>query len=403
MLPSQKIQMKMSELRSQLHDAGDDSAKGDPIVEALKLAEPEYRAALTEEGQSEVFPLDAEEREFRSLRGAVRIGSYVNAAIEGRGISSGPELEFSQALGIPGDGFPMRLLLPQHEERTAVAGDGEANQLNWIGRVFSSSAAARVGVEFRSVRPGLTSVPAIATGPIGGQRARAEATTDTPITLNVVELRPKANSVYTSVQREDTMRLPGFEAAIIADLRAALIDSTDKAVFIGDSGASGADADIVGLSTHSGVADIALSQANKVLASGVLAAFGGLIDGKGAASMADLNSVLSVGAAQLWTSTIPNAATGANDSISAILRDNGLSWQVRDGISSATAANAFGAFIGLARGLPGSAIAAVWEQGFLTRDASSKSQSRTVSLEMSWLWDFGVARPASFKRIKLGA
>ena len=406
MLESQKILLELSEVKergNKLPGTFPDSDKVTPaaIDECrLKLAElePKYRAAIASESHSEVIPLDGEEREFRSLRGKVDIRHYVAAAIESRGISGGPELEFNQALNLAGDQFPMRLLAP--EIRTAVDGDAATSQQNWIGRVFAESAAARIGVDFRTVAPGITSVPVITGGATGAQRGRAEDTAVGVPAVTIIELKPKANSVYVELQREDSLRMPGFENAVVADLRGAVLDAVDKAVFLGDAGATGTDADIVGLLTAAGVIESTLTQTTKIAMVNVLALFAGLVDGQYANRMSDLRVILSVGANQLWTSTIPNALTGNNASIGQVLRDNGVSWQVKGGIDTATLNDDYGAFIGLERGIAGSGVAAVWEAGMLVRDPYSQSKGRTVSLELSYMWDLGFPRPANYKRLK---
>ena len=407
MLESQKILLELSKIKergNKLPGTFPDSDKVTPaaIDECrLKLAElePKYRAAIASESHSEVFPLDAEEREFGALRARVDTRAYVAAAIAGRGVNVGAESEFNQALNLSPDAFPMRLLAP--EMRTAVDGDGQSNQAaTWVGRVFAESAAARVGVEFRSVRPGITSLPVISSGPVGAQRGRAEDTADVAPGVAIVELKPKANSVYTEIQREDSLRMPGFENAVVADLRGAVLSAVDTAVFLGDATASGTDADIVGLLTAAGVTETTITQAHSLTAAGVLAALSALVDGQYAGRAEDLRVILSVGANTLWSSTVPNAATGNNASIAQVLRDNGFSWQVLSGIATATTNGIYALFVGLSRGIAGSGVAAVWEAGQLVRDPYSKSKSRTVSLELSYMWDLGFPRPANYKRIK---
>ena len=110
--------------------------------------------------------------------------------------------------------------------------------------------------------------------------------------------------------------------------------------------------------------------------------------------------VLSVGANKVWTSTIPNATTGNNASIAQIMAGNGLSWQVRGGISASSGDGEFGAVIGLARGIEGSAVAAVYDAGQLIRDPYSDADSGEVRLTLNYLWDFQIPRSANFKRIK---
>ena len=97
-------------------------------------------------------------------------------------------------------------------------------------------------------------------------------------------------------------------------------------------GPAGTDADIAGFQTTLAAArEVTITQANKILAAGTLAAFAGMVDGRYANAMGDLRAVLSVGANTLWASTVPNAASGNQRTIAAILRENGLTWTTRDG------------------------------------------------------------------------
>ena len=145
------------------------------------------------------------------------------------------------------------------------------------------------------------------------------------------------------------------------------MDAVDKVVFLGDSTASPNDGDILGLVGLTGI-ETTITQAKTITAPGVLEAFAAQLDGKYATGLADLRVVLAVGAARLWTSTVPNAATGNNASIAQTLNGNGITWQIREGIETNTANGDFLAFIGRARGIEGAAVAAVWENGSLIRD-----------------------------------
>ena len=107
-------------------------------------------------------------------------------------------------------------------------------------------------------------------------------------------------------------------------MRAGLVDSVDLACFKGDSGATGTDADIVGMQT-AGITERTLTQANKIMADDTLALFVALIDGKYAAAMSDLNIVASVGANTLWYSTI-HAAAVDNQTIAQFLMASGVNW-----------------------------------------------------------------------------
>ena len=62
---------------------------------------------------------DTEDRERAELRGKVRMGAYVAAAIEQRS-ADGAEAEYNQSVGIAGNRFPLELLAPP-EQRAARA------------------------------------------------------------------------------------------------------------------------------------------------------------------------------------------------------------------------------------------------------------------------------------------
>ena len=77
-----------------------------------------------------------------------------------------------------------------------------------------------------------------------------------------------------------------------------------------------------------------------------------------------------------------------------------MTWQTRGGIETNTANGNFGAFVGLNRGMDGSAIAAVWNAGQLIRDPYSSATSGQVQLTLNYLWNLAFPRPANFKRLK---
>ena len=124
------------------------------------------------------------------------------------------------------------------------------------------------------------------------------------------------------------------------------------------------------------------------------------VDGQYAASMEDVRVVASVGSNTLWGGTV-HAAAVANQTVAAFLRANGVTWTVRGGIDTNTANGDFGAFIGLARGAEGAAVAPIWAQAQLVRDSyGTRAAQGEVGLTMNTFWNFGVPRAANFKRLK---
>ena len=410
MTPLQELEVRAADVRRRIGEIADipDTDWTDEITAELSALRAEHgrnelrQSALKLSGDGTPEPVEHAtpvDDKLVELRNRLQFGTYVAAAMAGRPVLSGPESEYNAERGIKEGYFPMELLadgLP--ETRAARNGDAQANQGTWLDRVFYDSAATRVGISFRSVAPGLASYPITVSGGAGVQRARTEAVAESTYTIAVTEMKPTRHAVHGIYSIEDDMRLPGMADAIERDMRAGIVDSVDIACFKGDSGASGTDADIVGLQT-AGITEGTLTQANKVMADDTLAYFLAHVDGKYAAGMGDLNIVASVGANVLWYSTI-HAAAVDNQTVAQFLMASGINWMARGDIDTATANGDFGAYVGLARGMEGAGIAAVWESGQLIRDPYSNADKGEVKLTLNYLWNLAFPRTANFKRLK---
>ena len=339
---------------------------------------------------------DAASREVAELRSKSSVTSYIKAAAEMRSVD-GAEAEFNSALGMARDQFPLTLLTPETRQTTAV--DVSANQGTWLDRLFSQTAAQRLGVSFRSVGPGVASFPVTTAGATAAQLDKSGAAAAAAWTVGVTEMKPKRNSVSAIFSVEDVQRIgPGLEAALQRDLRAALVEGVDKSVFLGDATPTAATADIVGLQTAA-ISEFTLTQSAKILGQKILEKLAGFIDGQHAASPADIRIAASVGSNTLWLTTIQAAAV-ENQTIAQFLRASGIDWTTRGGIDTATANGDFGAYVGLAAGIEGAAIAAVWENASMIRDPFSGATKGEVGIVLNTLWDFAIPRPSSFKRLK---
>ena len=237
---------------------------------------------------------DAETRERAELRNKVKLGGYIAAAIEQRS-ADGAELEYNAALGISGNRFPLELLAPvEHraarvEVRATTDVDIMATPRRWLDRLFAGTAAERVGITMESVPVGSASYPVTTAGASAAQRQRStDAAADAAWTIGVTEMKPKRNAVRLLFSIEDAARIPGLESALTRDLRMALTEGVDRAIFLGDATATGTDADVTGLQTAA-ITEATITQTNKVLGPGTLAAFTGLVDGIHAMGLNDLN------------------------------------------------------------------------------------------------------------------
>ena len=345
---------------------------------------------------------DAETRERAELRGKVKLTGYVSAAIEQRS-ADGAEAEYNEALGFAKNRFPLELLAPPVEHRATTDADTTTMPRRWLDRLFAGTAAQHLGVTMESVPAGVSSFPVTTAGAAAAQRGRSEAAADTAWTISSSDLKPSRNTVRLVFNIEDAARIAGLESALTRDLRMALVEGIDRAIFLGDAGANENTADITGLQTAAGLVEKTITQANKVKGSNVLQAFAELIDGKAAMQPSDLRTVLAVGANTLWSHQLANTGASVDTTIAEFLRRFGLSWLTRGEVEVNTAADDFGGFIGLGRGLEGAGVSAIWEAGELIRDPYSGAAKGEIALTLTYLWNFGLPRPANFARLKFVA
>ena len=419
MLKSQKLLLEQSEKREKINGllakdelTNEERSELATLTGRMQETEVEYRAAIVaEESDLEKRKadggdgLDPEERERMELRSKSKFANFVGAAMENRA-AVGAEAEYMAALGMPGVGlnggtaFPLSMLAPP-EVRAETDAETTVMPRRWLDRLFADTAAMALGVTFESVPAGVASYPVTTAGASAEQRGREEAATDAAWTIGTTELKPTRNAVRAVFTIEDAARIPGLESALVRDLRMALVEGVDRAIFLGDDGANENVADITGLQT-AGIDETTITQANKIKGPETLTAFTGMVDGIHAAGLADLRVVAAIGAWRLWETTIINSAA-ENQTLAAFLRTAGLSWRSRGEIETATANGDFGAFVGLAKGIQGAAVAPHWETAELIRDPYTKSSSGEVALTLCTLWNFGLPRTANFKRIKFVA
>ena len=295
MTTAQKLAIRISEIRQRLNEISglaDDAMTDEVRAEADKLtaeyrnSETQHRAALTVEAAEQRAAEadfangasgDGEAAEVRALRGRVRIGEYVGAAIEQR-MADGAEAELNSALGMRGNAFPLSLIAP--EVRATTDTDSQTNQSGrWLDRLFAGTAAERIGITMESVAPGVASFPVTTAGASAAQRGRTQAAADAAWTVGVTELKPTRNAVRAVFTEEDAHRLPSLEASLRRDLGMALAEGVDRAIFIGDAGATPNSGDIVGLTTAANVVEVEITQTNKIKGPESLQAFSGLVDG----------------------------------------------------------------------------------------------------------------------------
>ena len=410
----QKLQLRQSELREIVNGLLDKESLTDEETADLKkhtgelqALEPQLRAALVVDDSEDVHhgTVDAESRELQKLEQKASIGNYVVAKAQHRQLD-GVEKEYSQALKLGVDEFPLRLLGrrgvdPQRadvQKRAVTDVDVVSRPRPWVDRLFASTAADYLGFRAEEVESGESAHPITTAGGTPAQRGRSEATTEAAWPVGVSSLKPTRMSIRVTYTIEDAARVPMLDAALERDMRMAIGERVDHVLFNGDSGANEDAADITGFFA-SGAAETELTQANKVKADKVLEALVTFIDGIHAESPADVRIVSSVGANRLWMSTIHNP-TATNETVADILRDSGFTWRTRAGIDTATAADDFLAAVGLQRGIEGAGVVAFWPAGEMIVDPYSGSSKGEIAMQLNVLWNYGIVRAANFKRLK---
>ena len=197
----------------------------------------------------DVATVRPEDRERMELRSRTRFRDFLVAVDEHR-TADGAAGEYLDALGIKrigrngGTAFPMEMLAPPMEQRATSNTDTTVMPRRWLDRLFAGSAAMTVGVTMESVPAGVASFPVTTAGASAAQRQRStDAAADAVWTVGVTEAKPKRNAVRAVFSIEDAARIPGLESALVRDLRMALVEGIDKAIFIGDAAATGNDSD----------------------------------------------------------------------------------------------------------------------------------------------------------------
>ena len=407
MIESQKLQVRMSEVRQKLNElAGDENADGaevDGLAAEMGTLEARYRAALTVEAhEAEAHEAEhkgetSESRELAELGGRVEIRDYLLEAANGRA-ARGPAHEFRAA--IMGDNaregvIPWEALLPV-EERADAATVGpttiQGNQQAIMSRVFSGSAAAFLGVAMPRVPTGQTIYPIMSGGTTASMLAAGVAKDATPATFTVETLGPVRLSARYLFRVEDLAKLKGMEDALRADLRAAMSNAMDLQVLSGDGTAPNVSGFLTTLTAPSAPTGTAASFAQ------FLAAHVAGVDGLYASGLQGVRMLVGVDSYKIAAAAFnTNGDVASSDYLT--VHSGGL----RTSANIPAAASMIQDAITYATGGAGSAVAPVWEGLELIRDPYTSAASGEVALTAVMLWAFKILRtaPYTFQKFKV--
>ena len=410
MTQAQKVQVKQSELRSEIGKAlaikDEDRSETwqadiDALTERAQVLESELRAALvlgeTDGGEKTVeTETGAEDRELRELEQRADIGGIFDATISG-GVTSGAEAELQQHLGMAANQVPLALLhrdedMDDLERRTTgvtpapAAGSIGAMQKPIIPFVFPQSASAFMRIPQPSVGIGeqVYTVLSTAAAPGTPNKGADQASSIGAFTAKVLSPGRIQASVFYA--REDAARLRGMGESLRMNLNGALADELDKQVLQGTKGLlTGTNLD----NNNATAADTFETYRQRFAYSNV--------DGSFAMTAGDIRIVLgSESYSDMAASYRGNASD--MDALTSLMRDTG-GVRVSGNMVAATGTPKKQNGI-LRRGGRMDAVTPIWDGVTMIVDEVTQAKAGEIVLTAIMLYAFDIVRKAGFVKVQ---
>ena len=239
--------MRLSEIREALNDLNaiaepTDAQKTEErdLLASQKTTEVEYRDALTAEADDATHPTapaDTETRERLELRSKARVGDYLAAFIEGRGVD-GATAEYRSAAGMAGYEIPLELFEPV--ETRAVTGaptDTPIEASPVQPYIYARGAAEFLGVDLVTVGSGAHMFPALTTATPTAAKAKSGAADETAAAFTATPLTPRRVTGSFRITLEDLAVFPQLEDALRRDLPRSLAHRVNAQVVNGSGSA----------------------------------------------------------------------------------------------------------------------------------------------------------------------
>lgn len=293
---SDKLKLQQSERRAKLAELAkietptdEQRAEIERETTAYKDTENRFQAAVISEAEEreKVEPgPDAEARERAELRARVSIGRFLAAGVAQRRLD-GAEEEFRQAVGASERSIPLDAFERPVERRADAATTAPAtvgiNMTEIVPAAFAGSVAPRLGITMPRVASGQYSIPRLTTNLTAGTQAKGGAQMSTAAAFNIISAKPHRISARLTLQAEDLAEvgIPGFEAALRANLMDVLAETLDLQLLRGD----GSGANISGLA---GQLTDDTDPADAITFPAFVSDMAGLIEGKWATTLRDI-------------------------------------------------------------------------------------------------------------------
>ena len=251
MTAKQKIELRMSELRSKINTilakperTDEDRAELTKHTEELGRQEVELRAAIAAspgESGTAISREDSEARELRELTERANAGDVFVSALEHRA-TDGATKELQDHFKVGPNQLPLSMLeqrgSPEVEHRaiTAAPANVGQNQSAIIPAVFPLGAAAFLGIDMPRVPTGESVFPVMTKKATVHTPAESGAAAETTGTFDAEVLSPGRLQASFFYSREDRARFQGLDGSLRQNLGEALSDGLDKSVIAGTDG-----------------------------------------------------------------------------------------------------------------------------------------------------------------------
>ena len=245
MTPSQRITLRLSEVRSRLNAIagleGDDfttevRSEAQALEREYADLETRHRAAtIAEASNEETRQHDEPDRELRErmeLRERATLTNYLLSAAQGR-MPHGAELELQQAAGV--SGIPVELFEVRQRETRA---DAPTTSPSTVGvnvdpirpLIYARAVLPRMGVAMPRVDSGTYATMTITAGLSAGAMTAGAARESTVATLTPKTTTPHRVSARLSIRIEDvaTVGVGNFESSLRQNLTLTMSDELDK-------------------------------------------------------------------------------------------------------------------------------------------------------------------------------
>ena len=399
MLDSQRLQIRISEIRSRLNEiSGFESAayteeirqEQDNLTTEFREAETKYRAAtiLEDEETQNGLPLDAEIRELQRLTERASVGDILSATFEKRQ-TSGEAAELQQHYGLGSHQVPLEMLRVSRgvEERAAAtvpASIGDASQGEVITPIFSSGDGAFLSIARPTVPTGDAAYPVLSTLPsVKGPFTDSSEATQTDATFVANSLAPERLQASFSYRRTEAARFAGLDSSLRLALSGGLEEALDKQAISGTDGLLTA--------TNLPNNNVSAVTTFQLYLSGLLY---GRVDGRYARTPGDVRMIVGQGT----FSHASGAYKGNNSDESGVERLQEKSGGLR--VSAhvpAVASNKQNALIrlGMERG---AAVQPIWQGVSLVIDEFTRAAHGEIIVHASLLANFAITRTAQWSK-----